>query len=59
MTDNITAMRRADLATLVERLKEVLYSKPGQPPVNFVEALGALEMAKIELTQEMINGEGQ
>lgn len=59
MTDNVTAMRRSDLAVLVQRLKEVLYSKPGQPPINFVEALGALEMVKIELVQEMLNGEGE
>lgn len=60
MTDNVvTAMRRSDLAVLVQRLKEVLYSKPGQPPVNFVEALGALEMVKIELVQEMLNGDGE
>lgn len=59
MTDNVTAMRRSDLAVLVQRLKEVLYSKPGQPPINFVEALGALEMVKIELVQEMLSGEGE
>ena len=59
MTDNVTAMRRSDLAVLVQRLKEVLYSKPGQPPINFVEALGALEMVKIELVQEMLNGDGE
>lgn len=59
VTDNVTSMRRSDLAVLVQRLKEVLYSKPGQPPINFVEALGALEMAKTELIQEMLNGEGQ
>jgi len=59
MTDNVTAMRRSDLAVLVQRLKDVLYSKPGQPPVNFVEALGALEMVKIELVQEMLNGDGE
>jgi hypothetical protein len=59
MTDNVTALRRSDLAVLVQRLKDVLYSKPGQPPVNFVEALGALEMVKIELVQEMLNGDGE
>ena len=59
MTDTVTVMRRTDLATLVQRLKEVLYSKPGQPPINFVEALGALEMVKIELVQEMLSGDGE
>lgn len=59
MTDNVTALRRSDLAVLVQRLKEVLYSKPNQPPINFVEALGALETAKFELIQEMLNGKGQ
>lgn len=44
--------KRHDLAALVEAIKDALYSKPGQP-VNFTEALGALELVKLDLYDEM------
>jgi len=44
--------KRNDLAVLVEAIKDAVYSKPGQP-VNFTEALGALELVKLELYEEM------
>lgn len=45
---------RYDLQVMVMAIKEALYSKPGQP-VNFVEALGALELVKMELFEDMMN----
>lgn len=44
--------KRNDLAALVDAIKDAVYSKPGQP-VNFTEALGALELVKLELYEEM------
>lgn len=44
--------KRHDLAAMVEAIKDAVYSKPGQP-VNFTEALGALELVKLELYNEM------
>lgn len=44
--------KRHDLSALVEAIKDAVYSKPGQP-VNFTEALGALELVKLDLYEEM------
>lgn len=53
MNDNVVPMPRADLAVLVANLMKTLRPKPGQPSINFVEALGALELVKIELWKEI------
>ena len=56
MTDIVNlGAKRHDLAELVANIKEAVYSKPGQP-VNFVEALGALELVKLDLHREMLRG---
>lgn len=57
MTDIVKlGAKRHDLAELVANIKEAVYSKPGQL-VNFVEALGALELVKLELYQEVLRDE--
>lgn len=48
--------KRHDLAALVDAIKDAVYSKPGHP-VNFTEAIGALELVKLELYDEMKNNE--
>lgn len=47
--------KRHDLQELVTAVKDALYSRPGRP-VNFTEALGVLELVKLELFWEMQHG---
>ena len=49
--------KRHDLQVLVDEIKAVVLSKPGRP-VNFTEALGALEIVKLELFWTMQQEEG-
>jgi hypothetical protein len=44
--------QRNDLQQLVTAVKQALYSRPGRA-VNFTEALGVLELVKLELFWEM------
>jgi len=44
--------QRHDLQQLVTAVKQALYSRTGRP-VNFTEALGVLELVKLEICYEM------
>ena len=46
-------VKRNDLANLVKEIKSVVYSHSGK--ISVTEAVGALELAKIEIVNEHLN----
>lgn len=52
--DNVVTLKakRYDLQDLVEKIKDAIYSKTGRE-ITVLEALGALEVVKMELFNEL------